>query len=227
MPARNPFYSTRPFLIAQPLGFCAMIGLALFGCAGTLGIPFFWAYLIVCSALFTAAALTIEPDLFQERIRPGGRPLQLRYYLLLLPPFAHWCIAGLDVGRFHWSDSVAPLLQVIGLAIFAFALALITWAMSANRFFSSIIRLQEDRGHRLVTGGPYRWVRHPGYIAGFLFCMSSAVALGSWLAMIPAAPCVPMLLNRTVAEDRFLKDNLEGYSAYAERVRYRWIPGIW
>ena len=113
-------------------------------------------------------ARVIDPELFQERVRPGGQPLKLRYYALLLPPIVHWCIAGLDVGRFHWSDSVPPILQIVGLAIFALALALIIWAMRINRFFSSVIRLQEDRGHELVTGGPYRWVRHPGYIAGFL-----------------------------------------------------------
>jgi protein-S-isoprenylcysteine O-methyltransferase Ste14 len=227
MPARKSIFSSRPFLVAQSLGFCALAGVTLFGCAGRLDLPFFWAYLIVCAACFTVAALIIEPELFQERVRPGGRPLQLRYYALLLPPILHWCIAGLDVGRFHWSDTVAPVLQAASLTIFALALALITWAMRTNRFFSSVIRLQEDRGHQLVTGGPYRWVRHPGYIAGLLFCLSSGVALGSWLAMLPAAMCVPMLIYRTVAEDRFLKDNLKGYSAYADRVRYRWVPGIW
>src|SRR4029077_19937527 len=128
---------------------------------------------------------------------------------------------------FHWSDSVPSALQIAGLAIFASALALIFWAMRTNRFFSSVIRLQEDRGHELVTDGPYRWVRHPGYIAGFGFCLSSGIALGSWLSLVPAVACVPLLLRRTVAEDRFLKSNLKGYSAYADAVRYRWVPGIW
>lgn len=212
---------------SQSFGFCAVIGLLLFGCAGRFDLPFFWAYLLVCAACFTVATLTIEPDLFRERIRPGGQPLKLRYYALLVPPMVHWSIAGLDVGRFHWSDSVAPALQTVALAIFASALALITWAMRVNRFFSSVIRLQEDRGHELVTGGPYRWVRHPGYSAGFFFCLSSGIALGSWLALLPAAACVPLLVNRTVAEDRFLKINLKGYSGYADAVRYRWVRGIW
>jgi protein-S-isoprenylcysteine O-methyltransferase Ste14 len=151
----------------------------------------------------------------------------LRYYALLLLPIAHWCIAGLDVGRFHWSDSVPPALQNVGLAVFAAGLALIIWAMRINRFFSSVIRLQEDRGHELVNGASYRWVRHPGYIAASGFCLASGVALGSWLAMLPAIACVPLLLGRTVAEDRFLKSHLKGYSDYADAVRYRWVPGIW
>jgi protein-S-isoprenylcysteine O-methyltransferase Ste14 len=176
---------------------------------------------------FVVAAFVIDPALFQERVRPGGQPLGWQYYALLLPLLVHWCIAGLDVGRFHWSDSVAPALQLGALAIFAFAMGLMIWAMRVNRFFSSVIRLQEDRGHKLVTDGPYRWVRHPGYTAGILLCLSSGIALGSWLSALPAVACIPLLLRRTVAEDRFLKENLKGYSAYADAVRYRLVPGIW
>ena len=99
--------------------------------------------------------------------------------------------------------------------------------MRINRFFSSVIRLQEDRGHELVTDGPYRWVRHPGYIAGLLICLASGIALGSWLSCSWPMGCIPLLLRRTVAEDRFLKSNLKGYSAYADAVRYRLVPGIW
>ncbi len=227
MPGGSSFSSSRLFWISQSLGFCALIGLLLFGCAGRLNIPFFWAYLLDCVASFTVAACVIDSELLYERVRPGGQPLKYRYYALLLPPVVHWCIAGLDVGRFHWSDSVAQDFQIVGLAIFALALALIVWAMRTNRVFSSIIRLQEDRGHVLITGGPYRWVRHPGYIAGLMFCLSSGVALGSWLALLPAVACVPLLLGRTVAEDRFLKSNLKGYLTYADAVRYRLLPGIW
>jgi protein-S-isoprenylcysteine O-methyltransferase Ste14 len=218
---------SRRFALLQCLGFCALIGVSLFGSAGRLNLPFFWAYLFVCIALFSIAGLVIDPELLRERVRPGGQPLKLRYYALILPPVAHWCIAGLDVGRFHWSDTVPTAGKIGGLAIFASGLALIVWAMRVNRFFSSIIRLQEDRGHRLITGGPYGWVRHPGYVAGLMFCLASGFALGSWLSMLPEIFCVPLLLRRTIAEDRFLKQNLKGYAQYAEIVRYRLMPGIW
>jgi len=227
MPIRGTLSSSKIFWLLQSLGFCALIGLLLFGCAGRWDIAPFWEYLFVCIVSFTVAVLVIDPELLQERIRPGGEPLKFRYYALLAPPMAHWGIAGLDVGRFHWSDSVAPGLQIFGLAIFALALALMIWAMRVNRFFSTIIRLQEDRGHELVTGGPYRWVRHPGYIAGLLLCLSSGIALDSWLSLLPAVACIPLLLRRTVAEDRFLKSKLKGYSAYADAVRFRLVPGIW
>jgi protein-S-isoprenylcysteine O-methyltransferase Ste14 len=187
----------------------------------------FWEYLFVCSVSFIVAASVIDSDLLQERARPGGQPLKLRYYALLFPPIAHWSIAGLDVGRFHWSDTVSPSLQIVALVIFALAFTLMIWAMRVNRFFSSVVRLQEDRGHQLVTGGPYRWVRHPGYTAGFLLCLSSGIALGSWVSGLAGVACMPLLLRRTLTEDRFLKDNLKGYSIYAGAVRYRLVPGIW
>jgi protein-S-isoprenylcysteine O-methyltransferase Ste14 len=227
MPARSSYSSSRLFWIWQSLGLCAFIAVLLFGCAGRFDIAPFWEYLVACTVSFTVAACVIDPELLQERVRPGGQPLKFRYYALLLPPIVHWCIAGLDVGRFHWSDSVPPALQIVGLAVFALAIALFIWAMRINRFFSSVIRLQEDRGHALVTDGPYRWVRHPGYIAGLLICLASGIALGSWLSLLLAMVCVPLLLRRTVAEDRFLKTNLKGYSAYADAVRYRLVPGVW
>jgi protein-S-isoprenylcysteine O-methyltransferase Ste14 len=227
MAAGGSVLLSRPFWLSQCLGFCVLTGVSLFGSAGRVDLPLFWAYLLDCVVSFSIAGLIIEPELFRERIRPGGRPIELRYYALILPPAAHWLIAGFDVGRFHWSDTIPTGVRIGGLAIFASGLALIVWAMRVNRYFSSIIRLQEDRGHELVTGGPYRWVRHPGYIAALMFCVSSGFALGSWLSMLPEIICVPLLLNRTIAEDRFLKAHLKGYSQYAGAVRYRLVPGIW
>ena len=124
MPGWGRLAASKIFWIFQSLIFCAVIGLVLFASAGRFGIAPFWEYLFVCSVSFVVAAFVIDPALFQERVRPGGQPLKLRYYALLLPLLVHWCIAGLDVGRFHWSDSVAPALQLSALAIFAFAMGL-------------------------------------------------------------------------------------------------------
>jgi protein-S-isoprenylcysteine O-methyltransferase Ste14 len=99
--------------------------------------------------------------------------------------------------------------------------------MAVNRFFSSVVRIQSDRGHQLVTGGPYGWIRHPGYLAALLQGISSGIALGSWVSMIPVVGMLPLLFVRTVREDRFLRGNLPGYLEYAQRVRYRMLPGIW
>lgn len=99
--------------------------------------------------------------------------------------------------------------------------------MIVNRFFSAVVRLQTDRGHHVVTAGPYRIVRHPGYVGIIVGCMCSPIALGSWLAAVPMVPCLALFVRRTVLEDRFLRENLDGYADYANRVRYRLLPGLW
>ena len=100
------------------------------------------------------------------------------------------------------------------------------WAMLANRFFSSVIRHQVDRGHYVITTGPYRYVRHPGYTGIIVGVLCSGLALGSWLALVPAGVFVLLILRRTVVEDRFLHEHLDGYAEYAGRVPNRLIPGL-
>ena len=170
----------------------------------------------------------LDPDLLRERMRPGGKklPLSLRIFSLVL--FMHWIVAGLDRGRFHWSDDVPGWLQGVCLFMVAAGYTLALWAMRVNRFFSSVIRIQTDRGQHVVTTGPYAFVRHPGYTAGFLIIAASGPALGSWLAAaFVVIFSLPFLLHRTIMEDRILQVELAGYSEYAARVRWRLLPGIW
>ena len=102
------------------------------------------------------------------------------------------------------------------------------WAMRVNRFFSSVVRIQSDRGQYVVTTGPYRWIRHPGYLAGIVIIVASGIALGSWLATaILVVFGLPFLLHRAITEDRVLQVELPGYRDYAARVRWRVLPGIW
>ena len=139
---------------------------ALFAAAGTIAIPGFWAYLAIFAVVMIVSFATLDPDLLRERMRPGGKklPLSLRIFSLVL--FMHWIVAGLDRGRFHWSDDVPGWLQGVCLFTVAAGYALALWAMRVNRFFSSVIRIQTDRGQHVVTTGPYAFVRHPGYTAG-------------------------------------------------------------
>lgn len=213
--------------VVQSVVLSALIAVVLFGSAGRVDVPAFWRYLVFWTLAGLVAALVLDPALFEERMRPGGRRIKAVYWLLMVPLFAHFVLAGVDVGREHWTDSVSTSLQWVGLIVFAAGWGLTVWAMHVNRFFSSVVRIQEERGHRLVTTGPYAWVRHPGYIAGLLVMMSSGIALGSWLAIAPIALMVPFLFVRTVREDRFLQKNLPGYRDYAAKVRYRMLPGIW
>jgi protein-S-isoprenylcysteine O-methyltransferase Ste14 len=138
-----------------------------------------------------------------------------------------YIVAGLDVGRFHWSDDVPLPVQAVALAVMAAALAFAVWAVAVNRFFSSVVRIQTDRGHHLITSGPYRFVRHPGYAAFTFIFAGGGLALGSWLAALIGLATFLPLLWRTVQEDRFLGEQLEGYAAYAQKVRYRLFPGVW
>ncbi len=171
--------------------------------------------------------LVIDPDLVQERMRSGGRPLPARYWLLGLLPVAHWVMAGFDRGRLHWSDTVPLSMRLISLVVLVLAQAVILWAMHVNRFFSSVVRIQPERGHHVITTGPYRWVRHPGYAAAIPMILASGLGLGSWLATVIGLAGVPLLIVRTLNEEAVLKRDLPGYAAYAQQVRSRLIPFVW
>jgi protein-S-isoprenylcysteine O-methyltransferase Ste14 len=208
--------------------FVVLTGIALFVSAGTVEIFNFWLYLAIFAAVMLASFLCLDPGLLRERMRPGGKkpPLGLRLFTIVL--FLHWIVAGLDRGRFHWSDNVPPWLQAVGLIGVAGGYALCFWAMRENRFFSSVVRIQTDRGQHVISTGPYAFIRHPGYLAGILIILASGVALGSWLATaLLVVLSLPFLLYRAITEDRILKVELQGYREYAARVRWRLLPRIW
>lgn len=212
----------------QSVVFFVLAAVALFASAGTLAIPTFWIYLAVLGAIFVASFVLLDPDLARERMRPGGRrpPLALQLFSAVL--VLHWVIAGLDRGRFHWSDDVPIWLQWLGLIAVAASYALCIWAMRVNRFFSSVIRIQTDRGQVVISAGPYAVVRHPGYLAGIVVIVASGVGLDSWVATaFLIGTTLPFLLYRAVTEDRVLAAELPGYRDYAVRVRWRLLPGIW
>jgi protein-S-isoprenylcysteine O-methyltransferase Ste14 len=201
---------------------------ALFAAAGTLAIAAFWVYLAILAAVFAASFALLDPGLLRERMRPGGQPPPLGPKLFTAVLFLHFIVAGLDRGRLHFSDGVPPWLQAVGLAVLAAAYALVLWAMRVNTFFSSIIRIQSDRGQFVVTTGPYAFIRHPGYAAGILIVLASGIALGSWLAAaLLVVTSLPFLLYRAITEERVLLAELPGYRDYATQVRWRLVPGVW
>jgi protein-S-isoprenylcysteine O-methyltransferase Ste14 len=205
-----------------------LTALALFVSAGTLAIVGFWVYLAIYVAIVVASFLWLDPGLVRERLRPGGKkpPMALQLFTGVL--VLHWIVAGLDRGRFHWSDSVPAWLQATGLIGVAGGYVLCFWAMLENRFFSSVIRIQSDRGQYVVTTGPYAVIRHPGYAAGILIIAASGVALGSWFAAaLIVITTLPFLVYRAITEDRILQAELPGYRDYAARVRRRLCPGLW
>jgi protein-S-isoprenylcysteine O-methyltransferase Ste14 len=200
----------------------------LFGCAGRWDLPMFWAYVGVFSVPLLVVALTVyDPDLAKERFRPGpgGKDWLFVVGRLFVP--AHLAVAGLDVGRFHWSDTVPFGAQIAGLVGCAASYGLILWAVAVNRFFSPVVRIQKERGHHVISQGPYRYVRHPAYAAMIFGIPLSALALGSWLSLLPAVAFAVLVVRRTALEDRVLRKELEGYAGYAEKVRYCVVPGLW
>lgn len=217
-----------PKRLGRWLLFAVVLAGCTFGIAGRTDLAALNAFIAVAAGLMLVAILVIDPDLARERFRRGQtgedpvRLAWLRGLFLVLFVFGL-----LDVGRLHWTDRVPPPLQIGALVVFALAFAWEVWAVSVNRFFVPVIRLQADRGHRVVSTGPYALVRHPGYAGMMLMGPAAALAIGSWGAMAPGLALSALLLARTAHEDGFLRRNLEGYPEYAHRVRFRVLPGVW
>jgi protein-S-isoprenylcysteine O-methyltransferase Ste14 len=212
--------------LLQSGGLAVVIAVVLFGTAGSISVPGFWAYIVLWLASRVLAIFAADPDLMRERARPGGR-FSPQVLLAMSFPMAQLIIAGVDVGRLHLSDSVPLVLQIAGGVAFAAAGALSAAAISANRFFSSVARVQEDRGQTTITAGPYRWVRHPGYSAALLLCASAGALLGSWLSYLPAVIFAALVVQRLVREEGMLAKRLPGYAEYLGQVRWRVVPGVW
>ena len=135
-------------------------------------------------------------------------------------------IAGLDA-LFDWSPAFSLPVKILSLFIILAGYALGSYALITNRFFSGMVRIQTNRGHQVVSSGPYRWMRHPGYAGALLTYLATPLLLGSQWAFLPTVITAIILVIRTGLEDRFLQDELEGYRDYAGRVRYRLLPGVW
>lgn len=217
---------TRLAIVSRSFAFPAVIATIIFVSAGDWRLPFVWAVLGVMSGFYLMLAAFGDPNLLQERLSPGSgnrdRLTRPAGGLLLV---GHWIVVGLDVGRFQWS-LVPWEVQVAGVLGYAAALGVNLWAVQTNRFYSSVVRVQTDRGHHVVDEGPYRFVRHPGYTATLVAMLSGGVALGSWLALLPVLAFAALFVRRTLLEDRLLQMDLPGYAAYAQRVRSRLIPGV-
>ena len=209
-----------------PLAVPASVGVIIFTSAGRWDLPFVWAILGLLAAFYLALAAFADPGMMRERLAPGpGNQDRLTRFLGAGMLVGHWVLAGLDVGRFQWS-LVPWQVQAAGVVGYAAALGVLFWAMLANPFYSSVVRVQTERGHHAVAAGPYRFVRHPGYAATLFAMLSGGVALGSWLAMLPILVFFGLFIRRTLLEDRLLQQELEGYAEYAQTVRYRFVVGL-
>jgi protein-S-isoprenylcysteine O-methyltransferase Ste14 len=173
------------------------------------------------------AFASIDDDLAKERFHPpepGADRLPLRAIRVIA--MIHIVIGALDAGRWHLAP-VPDLVRAIALPIMVVSALLVVQAMRANRFFSPVVRVQTERGHRVIDRGPYGRIRHPGYLGMIVSVLCSGLVLGSWLGFAFAAAYAALILRRVFFEDAFLQVNLAGYADYARRVPYRLIPGGW
>lgn len=212
--------------------FLGAIGALLFLPAGRLDWIAAWVYLAIVTANMAVDYVYLRnqnPELIEHRMRFGkGTKWWDKLWLVLFTPLfmAVHVVAGLDAGRFGWT-AMSPFWWPIGLFMFLFGAILLIWAMGVNPFFEKTVRIQTERGHRVIDTGPYRYVRHPGYVGFFGWILSAPFLLGSWWALIPSTLAVVAIVARTALEDRTLREELPGYLEYAGRVRYRLIPNVW
>lgn len=187
---------------------------------------FFWGFLKI---LFILLLYWHDPDLLVERAtchentQPYERVVLPVYFIF---SFSTILLAAVDGGRFRWSGEVPLAVIVIAYILFLFGNGLASWAVAANPFFSSESRIQQERRQKVTYQGPYRFIRHPGYLAAILMWPVTGLVLASWWAAISGLLASLMMFIRTALEDRMLQKELAGYQEYVQQVRYRLFPGI-
>ena len=217
----------------QSLGLLVVMALALFIPAGTMNWPAGWVFL----ALFLGFYLGIElwllkynPGLLQERMRFGTSDQKgwdkILFPLVSIFPLVWLGLISFDANRAHWSP-VPTWLQAVGAALLLGSFYIFFLTFRENSYLSPVVRLQKDRGHTVVSSGPYHYVRHPMYAGIFVFMVSTSLLLGSWYCILLGLLLVVMLARRAVLEERTLRQELQGYTDYMANVRYRFIPYVW
>ncbi len=210
-----------------------LIAVLLFLGAGRFDWGLGWLFFViwgVLKLLFIFILRLTNPDLLVERTvrhentQPYDRIIMPVY---LIFSFGTILVAGIDGGRFHRSVIMPASLIIMAYIVYLLGNGLASWAVGANPFFSAESRYQEERGQDVVLVGPYRFVRHPAYLAAVLMWPVTGLLLNSWRAVVPGALAAVMMFIRTVYEDRMLQTELPGYSEYARQVRYKLFPGIW
>jgi protein-S-isoprenylcysteine O-methyltransferase Ste14 len=210
-----------------------MMALALFLAAGTIVWPAGWIYLILLHGwLLVGIGLLLKynPGLLEERLsfsqpnqKAWDKVFLLLYQLFL---FAWTVLMPLDAVRFHWSQMLL-LLQVVGAMALVASFLLISLTFRENAFLSPTVRIQQERGQTVISTGPYHYVRHPMYAGGLLLFLGTPLLLGSWYGLLLVLIMIPAGVVRAVLEERMLREELPGYTAYMTQVKYRLIPYVW
>lgn len=204
-----------------------------FAAAGRFDLPRAWSYfaaMFICFTTTTMLLARFNPELLVHRLKKHAGTKTWDEILMRLTNlsgvYIPIIVAGLDVGRLRWSY-IDQRFMVLGFILLFAGNSLTAWAMLKNKYFEPVVRIQGDRGHEVISDGPYRIVRHPGYLGGLLFYFSSPLILGSTYAFIPAALAAALITLRTALEDRTLRNELNAYRQFAEHTRYRLMPLVW
>jgi protein-S-isoprenylcysteine O-methyltransferase Ste14 len=219
------------------MGLLSLVGLplSLFLSAGRWNWREGWLYvgLTLLSTLVSRVLMARKnPDLVAERSQSLSAQNVQRWdkwlmpYVAVLGPLFVFIVAGLNE-RFDWNPQVPLWLELCGIPLILAGVVIATWAMLVNRFFSGTVRIQTERGHQVITGGPYHFIRHPGYLGGVIGYLAMPLILGSAWAFIPAGVGIVVTAIRAWLEDKTLQNKLPGYLEYTRATRYRLIPGIW
>ncbi len=217
-------------LIFKSILFFALIIAITFIGAGRIDYWQGWIYNGLNIIFLLMSYFLLPRELIEERLKPkeGMKKWDKIYYIVSTPVyFATLIISILDGGRFDWEPRIPIIVVIIGVVVYTTGQIIILWAKKVNKFFSTVVRIQKDRGQTVCKDGPYRFARHPGYIGGLLYIIVTPFVLSSFWGLIPAVIAVVLLFIRTYLEDRTLQRELEGYTDYTNEVRYRLLPGIW
>jgi protein-S-isoprenylcysteine O-methyltransferase Ste14 len=187
--------------------------------------------LFVHYTISTTVQYQLNPGLLVQRLKTKREGSKLWDEILmrvsnLTVLIAVPTVAGLDIGRFQWS-SLGVQFAMLGFAFLTLSTILLNWAMAVNPYFEPTVRIQKERGHQAISSGPYKIVRHPGYLAGILFTLSMPLIIGSAFTFIPVGIYAVLFIIRTSLEDKTLHRELDGYTEYAQHVKYKLFPGIW
>jgi protein-S-isoprenylcysteine O-methyltransferase Ste14 len=219
--------------VAARLVMTLAFGVVLLLAAGRLDWAAAWLYLalvLLGELAMVAVVALVNPEILRQRaqtIRPDTAGFDRIFVVLyLVLGYATAVVAGLDAGRSGAGLPPRPWLCA-GAALTVAGYVVGTWAMAVNRHFEPTVRIQTDRDHRVVTAGPYRCVRHPGYVGALLGAVGAPLMLGSAWMLVPTAAAVLLFVVRTRLEDETLQRQLPGYREYAQRTRYRLLPGLW
>ena len=207
-----------------------LVGL-LFLVAGTWQYWQAWIYLTINMILLLLMSTVLSPnaELVEERLNPkeGMKGWDKFYFAVTTPMYIiALVLAGLDQ-RFHWTTNMPLTVYWASVVIYILGQAIFQWARYTNQYFSSVVRIQKDRGQTVCKEGPYQYVRHPGYVGGFLFTITIGLVLGSWIATIPQVLAAAMIVWRTAREDKTLQAELPGYLEFTRETKYRLLPGVW